>query len=56
MGVQAVTDKIFQEAYRITKPGGVIAILETYPLSKAFRNLPPILYVLRGITVNPITH
>ncbi|MBW4619522.1 MAG: class I SAM-dependent methyltransferase [Cyanosarcina radialis HA8281-LM2] len=44
------TKSIFQEALRILRPGGVIAIVDNNPASPVIQNLPPALFVLMKST------
>ena len=44
------SDDIIKELYRITAPGGVIAITDNNPQSKVIQNLPPVLFTLMKST------
>ena len=44
------SDDILKELYRITSPGGVIAITDNNPQSKVIQNLPPVLFTLMKST------
>ena len=44
------SDDILKELYRITAPGGVIAITDNNPQSKVIQNLPPVLFTLMKST------
>ena len=47
---QAPSNNIFKELYRITKPGGIIALTDNNPRSPVIQNLPPILFTLMKST------
>ena len=44
------TQEIFQEIFRILRPGGVIAIADNNPASPVIQNLPPVLFTLMKST------
>jgi len=44
------SDDILKELYRVTAPGGVIAITDNNPQSKVIQNLPPVLFTLMKST------
>jgi ubiquinone/menaquinone biosynthesis C-methylase UbiE len=41
---------IFQEAYRLVRPGGAIALVDNNPKSSVIQNLPPVLFTLMKST------
>lgn len=47
---QDASTQILREMYRITKPGGIIAITDNNPRSKVIQNLPPALFTLMKST------
>ncbi|HHP7229711.1 MAG TPA: class I SAM-dependent methyltransferase [Xenococcaceae cyanobacterium] len=44
------TQAIFQEVFRILRPGGIIAITDNNPASTVIQNLPPVLFTLMKST------
>ena len=44
------TKAIFQEIFRILRPGGIIAITDNNPTSPVIQNLPPVLFTLMKST------
>lgn len=44
------TQKIFQEAYRLLKPNGCIAVVDNNPQSPVIQSLPPVLFTLMKST------
>jgi ubiquinone/menaquinone biosynthesis C-methylase UbiE len=47
---QAATQAIFQEALRLLRPGGDLAIVDNNPQSPVIQNLPPVLFTLMKST------
>ncbi len=47
---RTATQAIFQEIFRILRPGGVIAITDNNPGSPVIQNLPPVLFTLMKST------
>lgn len=45
-----ITQSIFEEAYRLLKEGGCIAIVDNNPQSVVIQNLPPVLFTLMKST------
>lgn len=45
-----ITKAIFEEAYRLLRAGGCIAIVDNNPKSKVIQNLPPVLFTLMKST------
>lgn len=44
------SDAILKELFRVTKPGGVVAITDNNPSSPVIQNLPPVLFTLMKST------
>lgn len=47
---RVVTQQIFQEAYRVLRSGGYLAIVDNNPRSAVIQNLPPVLFTLMKST------
>ncbi|HEY9760956.1 MAG TPA: class I SAM-dependent methyltransferase [Trichocoleus sp.] len=47
---QSATRAIFQEAFRLVRPGGAIALVDNNPKSPVIQNLPPVLFTLMKST------
>ncbi|HEY9880993.1 MAG TPA: class I SAM-dependent methyltransferase [Leptolyngbyaceae cyanobacterium] len=46
----SATKAIFQEAFRLIRPGGAIALVDNNPKSPVIQNLPPVLFTLMKST------
>lgn len=44
------TEKVFQEVWRILRPGGCLAVVDNNPKSPVIQNLPPVLFTLMKST------
>jgi len=45
-----ITSRVFQEAHRLLRPGGCLAIFDNNPQSAVIQNLPPVLFTLMKST------
>ena len=47
---QFATQNIFEEAFRVLKPGGIVCLCDNDPQSEVIRNLPPVIFTLMKST------